>query len=206
MNRIIQGLTHLEVHSSLLFDNGSLLQFFFGIHLPRFFGLRVNWGQWLEEHRRKSIRWFQQEQTAATCAGYAHNVNLAGWWLQVPLPVYCHVSAPATVFRTHSADPMSPRRLEQAKPQWGTGWRGQWGHFRKALLPSPDKQVVSFRPQVISSRVGVLTRVYHQLFGPVESLEGQVKSLSSETTRHTWKTENVSVHRCILGRFQEKCN
>lgn len=56
MDGVMQGLTHLEVHSSLLFDNGSLLQLFFGIHLPGFFGLRVNSGQWLDEHRRKSIR------------------------------------------------------------------------------------------------------------------------------------------------------
>lgn len=35
----LQRLTHLEVHRSLFFDNGSLLQFFFGVHLPGFFGL-----------------------------------------------------------------------------------------------------------------------------------------------------------------------
>lgn len=37
-----RGLTHLEVHSALLFDNGRLLQLFFGVHLPGFFGLCID--------------------------------------------------------------------------------------------------------------------------------------------------------------------
>lgn len=49
----LQRLTHLEVHRSLFFDNGSLLQFFFGVHLPGFFGLCTDLWQQLDEQKSK---------------------------------------------------------------------------------------------------------------------------------------------------------
>lgn len=170
-----QGLTHLEVHSPLFFDNGSLLQFFFGVHLPGFFGLCVNLWQWLDEWAREQSHWLTAWRRNPVskhtgCYSSAPLPATARWVIFLLLPWWP---------RCGSAQPMPPRGWSRQSTArniscWAP-WRISVGTTQPAQpwrrahqCPSANlaskllfwvQQVVSLQPQFFNSKMGTPTIV-----------------------------------------------